>query len=99
MSIEELQLLRQILDHYGTREQLNKTREELRELDSVIAMMRENGPITNQRYQLAEEIADVENTLNSLKLAYCLFEKVDSIRLQKLERTIKRVEGNREGDK
>ena len=93
----EIEMTKAILDHYGVSAQVVKAREELLELRDELGYWLCWGDEVLR--DVVDEIADVENMLNSLKLAYSLFEQVDSIRVAKLKRTLERIDKGKEGDK
>lgn len=83
-----------IINHYGFRPQLEKTIEEYQELVEAI-----EGYISGDdtAEHLMEEIADVEVMVDQLKLYIGCWEEVDRIKRFKVNRQLKRIEGEKAG--
>ena len=77
--------IKQIVEHFGTAEQIVKAKEELIEL--LAALNR------NDTDNIIEEIADVEIMLEQLKYIFDCKCDVDNIKNYKLDRTLKIIRG------
>jgi len=87
--------LKQIADHYGLDNQLEKLQEELKELDEAVSEYQlDRKKLTH----LLEEIADVENMVDQIKYLVRKTELVtvnvivESCREEKIERQLERIE-------
>lgn len=91
--------MHRIAHYYGADSQLDQTIEELAELTVAIRKFKRNrgNNITDKvslLYHLAEEIADVEIMTEQLKyLLPFVEEDVEKIKVEKLDRQIKRICG------
>lgn len=77
-------VLKKVANHFGLKAQIGKTVEELVELTHEVVKANkgeENLPC------IIEEIADVENMLDQLKILYGIEDEVREIRWQKMVRT------------
>lgn len=85
------QLAIKIIDHYGQENQIIKCVEELSELSQNLCKY-----LGSDKIDLAlitEELADVENMLDQLKIIFNLdAELIEKLRIFKLNRTIERIE-------
>jgi len=80
-------IYKMVLDFYGEQAQKGKALEELQELQHAI--------ISNDRQNVVEEIADVMNMLESLKLIYDISDyNIQSEMQRKMNRTIDRIKQN-----
>lgn len=89
MTKEQKIQCKQIYEHYGAENQLNKTTEETGELIQAIAKYRSE-PSEENRIHLAEECADVLIMIQQLK--EIVGDKVDEFMQYKLNRQLKRIE-------
>ena len=87
-----------IANYYGSDSQLDQTIEELAELTVAIRKLRRNKENSSGNemaallYHLAEEIADVEIMTEQLKILLPFIEEdVEKIKIEKLDRQIKRI--------
>lgn len=76
MSNENIEKLRQILEHYGTIPQIGKLREELKELDEAAADY-VKFPCFQNKSHFLEELADVSIMVEQMKLALTLEEQAE----------------------
>jgi hypothetical protein len=76
------QHLHYTLEHYGIESQRTKAVEEMAEL--ILELVRGAPSL----HALASEIADVENVLDQIKLAYGIRPDVDMARIEKMQRTV-----------
>ena len=85
--------LRFILGHYGIRPQIDKLREELRELDEAAGAKCENGELAEAARHFIEELADVTIMIEQMKLAMTTEEQAlyYTIINQKIERQLRRI--------
>ena len=89
--------IHRIANYYGADSQLDQTIEELAELTVAIRKFKRNrgNNITDKvslLYNLAGEIADVEIMLEQLKILLPFVEEdVEKIKVEKLDRQIKRI--------
>lgn len=89
--------IHRIAHYYGADSQLDQTIEEVAELTVAIRKFKRNkGNNMNDKvsllYDLAEEIADVEIMLEQLKILLPFVEEdVEKIKVEKLDRQIKRI--------
>lgn len=84
------------IQHWGVEAQLRKTIEELRELETETRRALDNNL---DRNNMISEIADVLNMLQQLQIIYNIptvevFKEID----RKMERTMQRIEKEREGN-
>ena len=87
--------LKQIADHYGIRPQLEQLIEESAELIVAIRkFLRKPSILTIAG--LADEIADVEVMLEQVKCLVKIEDEVEEIKAAKIERTLKRIEQEKE---
>lgn len=93
MTREQKQQCKQIFEHYGEENQLNKTTEEAGELVQAIAKYR-NEPTEENRTHLAEECADTLIMIQQLKEV--VGDKVDEFIQYKLNRQLKRIEDEKD---
>lgn len=97
------QLLKDTMYHYGFQAQLEKTSEELDELDGALDYLWEKVRYGESpwmykseddryfMYIVLEEIADVYNMLDQIVEFMGVWEQVNQIRLAKMERTADRI--------
>lgn len=92
MDLKEKQLV--IIQHYGTDKQLNILIEECAELIQAICKLKRNKQSTELlNYNLAEEMADVENVIEQFKLNQPkLADLIDSIKDNKTNRQMHRIQ-------
>lgn len=90
--------IHRIAIHYGPDSQLDQTIEELAELTVAIRKFirfKENSSrseLVNLFYNLTEEVADVEIMLEQLKYLFpVIADDVEKIKVEKLDRQIKRI--------
>jgi NTP pyrophosphatase (non-canonical NTP hydrolase) len=79
--MSEAELYKKILDKWSLNAQLGMLQEECAEL--IVAINKLRRGVLNADAMICEEMADVQNMINQLKLLYPDFEKV---RLEKLKR-------------
>ena len=76
-----IELLKEAILYYGARHQEDMCLEEMNEL-AVAVLHKRRG----REHNIAEEIADVEITVNYLKLTNCCANDVERIKQEKLKR-------------
>lgn len=76
MSNENIEKLRQILEHYGTIPQIGKLREELKELDEAAADY-VKFPCFQNKSHFLEELADVTIMVEQMKISLNLDEQAE----------------------
>ena len=93
MTNDNIRDLRQILCHYGIRPQIDKLREELRELDEAAGEKCINGDLASAANHFIEELADVTIMIEQMKLAMTTGEQAlyYTIINQKIERQLGRI--------
>ena len=89
MTREQKQQCKQIFEHYGEENQLDKLLEETEDLIEATMKYQEDKSEANLNH-LAEEIADVEIMLRQIKAI--TGDKVDEFVQYKLNRQLKRIE-------
>lgn len=89
MTLEQKQQCKQIFEHYGEKNQLDKLLEEAEELIEATMKYQEDKSEANLNH-LAEEMADVEIMLRQIKAV--VGNKVDEFIQYKLNRQLKRIE-------
>lgn len=91
--------LKQIISHYGVKNQLKYIHSEYYELDEAILACEESKELS-EYYQdnVAGEIADVEMMLDQFKVYYGISqEKINEIKSYKANRQLKRIEEEKNG--
>lgn len=78
-----------IANHYGLKAQLEKTIEELHEVETEINVALYNDCVNKN--ELAEEIADVYNMLEQLEFLLGIKSSVTGQRNYKIDRTLRRI--------
>ena len=91
MTHEQKLQCKQIFEHYGEDNQLEKLKEELNELYEAVVDFQKNQSEANRNH-LAEELADVEIVSKQIKSAVAGEELVNNYVQQKLSRQLKRIE-------
>lgn len=91
--------IKKIFKHYGFNAQAQKTIEELGELVTAIVKFQKSGSYEDFQH-LTEEVVDVEIMIQQLKFEICSTkdgkERYKKTREFKLDRQIKRIEGENE---
>ena len=80
-----------IIDCYGTKSQEDVAIEEMAELQKAILKHRRSAG-EKTRADIVEEIADVENMLEQLKIIYSCSKEIEGIKDYKIKRQIRRIE-------
>lgn len=88
----------QIADHYGFDNQLEQTIEECSELILAIQKYKRDGKPTERLKELMGEVADVSIMIIQLKYLLGVTETTDQIEVQKVERQLKRIEGENKNE-
>ncbi len=84
----------QVIDYYGTDEQLNRLVEESSELIQAIMKMKRVSKTFFCSHSLVQEIADVKNLIKQLELKYEYLRDAIKIMVeQKVERQLERIKG------
>ena len=86
--------IEKIANHYGVK-QFEKAQEEIGELTTALARFKQK-TTPKHAANLIEEIADVEIMLTHLKYLFDIEQQVDVVKLQKIERTLKRIKEEQE---
>jgi NTP pyrophosphatase (non-canonical NTP hydrolase) len=83
-------IYKRVIEHYGKRNQLEKSVEELGELIDEVGKV---GTRLYSRDNLLMELADVQNMINQLKIIFNFTdEEVEKVMLEKMQRTIERID-------
>jgi len=82
--------LKHIAEHYGIDAQLEKTKEELNELVEEVEKFQQFKK-NYVLYRMIDEIADVENMIDQLKLLLKIAAEVDEVKEYKIARQLKRI--------
>lgn len=90
MSEAEKRKLLFIINTYGTLSQQDIAIEEMAELQKAILKHRRN-PSEEMRQDIIDEIADVQNMLEQLKIIYSCHKDVEERVEYKIDRQIKRI--------
>jgi hypothetical protein len=80
---------KKLIEHYGIRKRVNKTISEFAELGVAL---KDNLAGADNLDEVTEEISDCYNMLDDMVVAYGIAkETIDNIKLEKLKRTLKRL--------
>lgn len=79
-----------VLEHYGRDEQIKKVEEELNELKDAV----------NGKGNVLEEVADVLNMIEQIKLMYAIDNReLSGVMAEKMRRTVDRIEKSKQEQK
>ena len=99
MQLEDRYLLyREAIDHYGAEHQEDKVMEEMAELTQAIIKHRQN-PCKETYMNLLEEIADVTNTQEQLKMIHCNHLNEEEVLLMIREEKLEKMKNEIRRDK